>query len=1165
MLNYQNKTKKELIDELIALKSKHSEISDNEHSIVEPEKKFENLTEAFPFAIIIYSPHNNSILYANKEAEKLTGYSQEKLLTMSFWDIIHPENFKHIKDRGLSKLITEVTPSRLELQILKKQGEEKWVNFAFSKIEYSGKPAIMGTAFDITEKKEADIQIRKNEIRFHDLFEHAPLPYLSVNKKGIISNINNAFTLELGYNSKEIENHRIDEFISQNDKKKIIPIFKTILKNGQISNIEIDLITKTNELITYSIVGNILFDMLEKYSRIHFVLYNITEQKKAKEALSFSEEKYKQLVSKLPDLVIIHINGKIVFANDTTSNTIGFTSQDLIGTSVFDNLDDENRKIVFDKIEKRQNINSDFSKYEIVIRTKYNTLRNAEIRVAQVDYEGELAYLTVITDITDRKRMEESLYESQRLIFTLMNNLPGMAYRCLNDSYWTMQFISNGCKDLIEYDPFDLINNNKLSFMQLVHPDDVNKDKKAIQQALQNKKPFQTIYRIITASGKIKWVLEKGVGIYADKELLFIEGIITDITQLKEIEFDLKRSKDNFSIMAENIQDGLTITSGDKVIYMNRRAEEIFGLSSKELLLLLNEKKNLTIAEKNRIVKIKDDLNFEGKGPEFLEYWITTKNESRRFIRNSYSSDNNSSDKTFNYIITSDLTERKIKEDELKNSEEKLRFLINDAPLGIIYADLSGNIEFVNPTMLSLLGSPSIEATQEINLLTFPLLVKFCISKKVLECINTGKRSSSETYYQSKWGKEVYISLKLSPIRNYKKIQTGIMLIVDDITEQKNAEILLKRSEQKNRAILDAIPDIIFRLTNDGVFIDYKAKDSGSLLLPPEEFIGKSMFHVLPQQLAKTTMQHIKMAIQTGDVQNYDYDHTVNNKLFFYEVRMIKSGEEEVMAIIRDITEKRIAEKEIEQLNIELIDKNKEQEQIIYVASHDLRSPLVNIQGFSTELFKTFETAKSIIYSEENTNEIRERLSNMFETEIPDSFNYIFSSTHKMDLLIAGLLKISRLGRVILNKQIIDMNQLMKLVLNIFEFQMKEKNISITFKELPNCYGDEMMINQIFSNLIDNAIKYLSPIRSGKICISGHIDNNDSIYCIEDNGIGIQSNYFNKIFELFHRLDNNQKGEGLGLAIAKKIIEKHNGRIWLESEQNIGTKFFISLPNNFKE
>ena len=181
------------------------------------------------------------------------------------------------------------------------------------------------------------------------------------------------------------------------------------------------------------------------------------------------------------------------------------------------------------------------------------------------------------------------------------------------------------------------------------------------------------------------------------------------------------------------------------------------------------------------------------------------------------------------------------------------------------------------------------------------------------------------------------------------------------------------------------------------------------------------------------------MSIQTGDVQNYDYDLTVNYNLLFYEVRMIKSGEEEVMAIIRDITEKRIAEKEIEQLNIELIEKNKEQEQIIYVASHDLRSPLVNIQGFSTELHKTFETAKSIIYSEENTIEIRKRLTNMFEIEIPDSFNYIFSSTHKMDLLIAGLLKISRLGRVPLNKQIIDMNQLMKLVLNIFEFQIKEK------------------------------------------------------------------------------------------------------------------------------
>ncbi len=806
----------------------------------------------------------------------------------------------------------------------------------------------------------------------------------------------------------------------------------------------------------------------------------------------------------------------------------------------------------------------DFSPlYEIDVRTKYNEIKTTEVRTSQIDYEGEVASLAVITDVTDRRRMEESLYESQRLIFTLMSNLPGMAYRCLNDNQWTMEFVSDGCKELTEYDPFDIIDNNKYSFSELIFPEDLGKDSDLIQNAIKEKKPFETIYRIITASGKIKWVWEKGRGVYSNKQLQFLEGFISDITQVKLAEDALKNSKESFSIMADNIQDGLTIISDNKIVYMNQRAEEIFGISQFDKAIF-NKETSLSKEESERLKNIIEDLGFQGVSPEYLEYWIKNTNNELKYVRNSYSSVELNSDKSIHYIITTDLTERKTNEDELKDKEEKLRSLIDVAPLGIVYADLSGNIEYVNPQMILLLGSPSIEATKKINLISFPPLIKYGISKKIVECINTGKKVSYETFYQSKWGKEVFISLKLSTICNFKGEKTGVMLIAEDVTEQKNAEILLKRSEQKNRAIIDAIPDIIFRLSADGVFIDYKANNPKNLLLPPEEFIGKSVFNILPRKLAKTTMLNIKTAIQSGKVQNFDYDLLINNTLNYYEVRLIKSGEEEVLAIIRDITENKIAAKEIEQLNLELIEKNKEQEQIIFVASHDLRSPLVNIQGFSKELYKTFEFVKSVIYLEERTNVIRERLSKLFEIDIPDSFNYIFTSTYKMDFLIAGLLKISRLGKTIPHKKETDMNQLLQVVLNIFEYQIKEKNVNITLQDLPSCYCDEMMINQVFSNLIDNSIKYLSPDRIGEIIISGCVENENAIYCVKDNGIGIQSNYYGKIFELFHQLDITQKGEGLGLAIAKKIIEKHNGKIWLNSEQKIGSSFFISLPFKYK-
>jgi PAS domain S-box-containing protein len=1159
MFNYNNKSKKELIEELVLLKQQIEKSKTKENKLRESEKRFKILSETSPFAIIIYFQQNNSICYVNTEAEKLTGYSRKQLLGMSFWDIIHPENFKHIKERGLSKLISDTTPARLELQIQKRKGEIKWANFAVSKIEFDGEPAVIGTAFDITEKKEAELLIRESEMHFRSLYENAPVPYVSLTKKGIILYSNNCFTRELDYSKLESVHHWIGEFTKHNELKKVDLLIKTIIKNGHLSNFIIDLVNKNGDILSYSVVGNLIHDMIEKQSRIHLILYNITEQNNAIKALRSSEERYKHLVSKLPDLILVHINGNIVFANETTSNITGYTSKDLVNTSIFKYMDEENKNIVLENMKNRNNI-GDFSPvYEIDIITKYNELRNAEIRATQIEYGGELASLAVVTDITNRKRMEDSLYESQRLIFTLMGNLPGMAYRCLNDAQWTMEFVSDGCKELTEYDPFDIISNSKYSYSEIIHPDDIGKDGRTIQKALKENRSFQTIYRIITSSGKIKWVWEKGRGVYYNKKLIFIEGFITDISPLKKTEDALKKSKERFSMMAENVQDGLTIFSSNKVVYMNRRAKEIFGRNVARSLLNFDIKK-VNNGEKEKIERIKEILDCRQNGPEYYEYWIKGKDGRSRFIRNGYTTGKTTPEESLCYVVTSDLTERKIKEDEIKDKEERLRSLINDAPLGIIYSDLSGNIEYVNPQMVLLLGSPSVEETKTINLLTFPLLIKYGISNKIAECIKTDCKVKHETYYQSKWGKEVYISLKISPIRNYNEKTTGVIIIADDITEQKNSESLLKRSEQKNRAIFDAIPDIIFRLTADGVFIDYKATDLNRLLLPPEEFIGKSVFHVLPRKLAKTTMLNIKKTIQTGEVQNFDYDLTLNNKLNYFELRLIKSGEEEVLAIIRDITDKKFAEKEIEQLNSELIEKNKEQEQIIFVASHDLRSPLVNIQGFTKELEKTFDLIKSVVYLEERANVVRERLSKLFETDIPDSFNYIYNSTSKMDFLIAGLLKISRLGKTTLSRKQIDMNQLMQLVLSIFEFQVKEKEITITVQDLPDCYADEMMINQVFSNLLDNAIKYLSPQRKGIINIKGYIENENTVYCVEDNGIGIQSNFYNKIFELFHQLNTDQKGDGLGLAIARKIIEKHNGKIWVKSKERNGSCFFVSLP-----
>jgi signal transduction histidine kinase len=264
-----------------------------------------------------------------------------------------------------------------------------------------------------------------------------------------------------------------------------------------------------------------------------------------------------------------------------------------------------------------------------------------------------------------------------------------------------------------------------------------------------------------------------------------------------------------------------------------------------------------------------------------------------------------------------------------------------------------------------------------------------------------------------------------------------------------------------------------------------------------------------------------------------------------------------------EIDERRKAEQERERINIELEQKNKELEQVVYVTSHDLRTPLVNIEGFSKELNLSINELIPAIQSGQLTEEVKEKAAAIMKKDIPESLKYISASINKMDLLLTGLLRLSRLGRSELRIEGIDMNRLISEVINIFQSRINKLDIKLEISELPECKGDEIQMNQIFSNLIDNSIKYLDVNNAGIIRISGYREDGRTVYCVEDNGIGFDSEYKEKIFDIFHRLEPaNYSGEGLGLTIVQKALERQKGRVWVESEPGKGSKFYISMPGS---
>lgn len=292
-----------------------------------------------------------------------------------------------------------------------------------------------------------------------------------------------------------------------------------------------------------------------------------------------------------------------------------------------------------------------------------------------------------------------------------------------------------------------------------------------------------------------------------------------------------------------------------------------------------------------------------------------------------------------------------------------------------------------------------------------------------------------------------------------------------------------------------------------------------------------------------------------------------------------ETGGLRIRTVLSDITQRKRAEAEaqaaqekllaqqrreqqrVEKANRELERRNRDLQDLVHVASHDLRAPLVNIRGFVDVLTSSCQRAQTALATIQDEQSLRAELVPLLDEEIPDSLAYIRTNSTKMNTLLTGLLSLSRIGIAALTIELLDLNQMMAEIVHSLEFSVRQAGATIHVDALPSCLGDKTQIGQVFSNLLDNALKYLEPDRPGIIRISARKEAGQVVYCVEDNGIGIDSGHQETVFKPFHRLESDQgDGLGLGLTIVRRIVGRRGGRIWVESAPNEGSRFYVSLP-----
>lgn len=270
----------------------------------------------------------------------------------------------------------------------------------------------------------------------------------------------------------------------------------------------------------------------------------------------------------------------------------------------------------------------------------------------------------------------------------------------------------------------------------------------------------------------------------------------------------------------------------------------------------------------------------------------------------------------------------------------------------------------------------------------------------------------------------------------------------------------------------------------------------------------------------------------------------------------VLEGSRQALKSTNESLEERVAAR-----TAELQEANAEVQKFAYIVSHDLRSPLVNIMGFTAELEQLRGELRSLVPGEADELGVKPRDLEDIDRDYTEALGFIRQSTGRMDRLINAILKLARSGQRELHLELIDMNGLLAGIVGTLQHRLDESGAELTLDKLPDLTGDRLALEQIFSNLLDNALKYLDDARVGEIRVSGRREGRVVLIEVTDNGRGIDAHDQERIFELFRRAGKQDRpGEGIGLAHLRVLVRRLGGKITCRSELGKGSTFSVHLP-----
>ncbi|MFH1196874.1 MAG: PAS domain S-box protein [bacterium] len=616
----------------------------------------------------------------------------------------------------------------------------------------------------------------------------------------------------------------------------------------------------------------------------------------------------------------------------------------------------------------------------------------------------------------------------------------------------------------------------------------------------------------------------------------------------------LRESNEKFRTTLYSIGDGVIIT--DKfglVINMNPVAEQLTGWNETEAKDLLLEK-IFDIVNEDTLEKVNNPVGRvlqEGIVVGLANHTMLISKDGNKIpIADSGAPIKNENGEIIGVVLVfNDQTKEREYINRITHSEERFRSTVENMNEGIQIIGYDWRYLFANDSLEkhgrqnkeNLIGRTMMEV--------YPGIENTPLFQILRSCMDERKSHQMENEFVYPDGKTSWFELSIQPAAE------GLLILSMDITKRKQAQRKLAESELFLDSVIEQNPSSTWISDSKGTMIRMNRACSDLFGVTEAEVVGK--YNILTDNLVESQgyMPLVRNVFDKGEIARFtlNYDardvkhidvKTGKHRILDVVVSPIRNAQGNMTNAIvqhRDITELKRAEEALKKSLEDLKRSNEELEQFAYVASHDLQEPLRMVSSY--------------------TQLIERRYKDKLDRDANDFINFAVDGANRMQRLINDLLDYSRVTTRGKKFERVDIQSVVGQVFANLQNKIKESHAIITQDDLPVVKADETQMLRLFQNLIDNALKFRSETPP-RVHISAHKEGGLNIFTVSDNGIGIHSQYTDRIFLLFQRLNKSSEypGTGIGLAICKRIVERHGGKIWFESEVGKGSKFFFTIP-----